>query len=69
MTAISDFDALSNEDKIQHNTTLSVLGAVAHFAKPMQVKILESAVATARQRLEVADSIETIRRALMPTKK
>ena len=62
--AVKDFDALSNEDKIEHNATLSVLGAVAHFSKPTQVKILEAAVAAAHKRLPPSGSVETIYRAL-----
>jgi hypothetical protein len=68
MAAIGDFDRLTNEEKIQHNATLSVLGAVAHFTKPAQVKILEQAVETARERLSVADTVDTIRLAIQGKK-
>lgn len=64
MVAIKDFDGLCNEDKIQHNATLSVLGAISHFSRPTQVKILEAAVAEAHKRLPPSDSVGTIFRAL-----
>ncbi len=64
MAAISDFESLTNDEKIQHNTTLSVLGAVAHFSKPAQVKILEAAVSQAKNALPTRESIDVIRLAL-----
>jgi hypothetical protein len=62
--AVNDFDSLKNEDKIQHNAALSVLGAVAHFTRPVQIKILEAAVAEAHSRLPAKGSVEVIHRAL-----
>lgn len=64
MSAVADFEALSNEEKIQHNATLSVLGAVAHFSKPAQVKILEGAVTAAKAWLPTKETIDVMRLSL-----
>jgi len=65
MSAVANFDALTNEEKIQHHATLSVLGAVAHFSKPAQVKILEGAVAAAKSWLPTKETLDVIRRSLV----
>lgn len=65
MAALADFESLPNDEKVQHNATLSVLGAVAHFSKPAQVRILEGAVAAAKSWLPTAETIEVMRMSLV----
>ena len=44
LTCVQDFDALPNHDKIRHNTTLSVLGALTLLTDGKQMKKVEAAV-------------------------
>jgi hypothetical protein len=57
LACVEDFDNLSDKDKLQHNTALSVLGVIAHFAKPKSVKTVAAAVSDAKTRLPVARTI------------
>jgi hypothetical protein len=67
--AVSNFDTLTNEEKVQHNAALSVLGVVAHFSRPTQVRVLEAAVASAKQALPTRETVDAIRLALGDGKK
>jgi hypothetical protein len=53
-----NFDELSNEHKIKHNTNMSLLAAVHQFSKPKQLKTLEGMVATANRKLEIGTTLE-----------
>lgn len=48
ITSIADFDALTSEMKVKHNTFASMFGAIAAMSKPASVKRLEQAVNTAQ---------------------
>jgi len=53
-----DYDTLNNEDKITHNTSASILGAIALVAKPSNTKKLLKAVQEARETLPTAKTLE-----------
>ena len=57
MTLVQDFKALTNEEKIRHNTSLAMLGAVAHIASPKQAKALEGKVSTTLGTLPVQKTL------------
>lgn len=52
------FSALSNEDKVQHNTYRSVLGVIEHMSKPAAVKKIEGAVAREQAALPLIKTLE-----------
>ena len=55
----ADFAELTNEQRIKHNSYVSGLGAVAHMAKPNQLKKLEGQVETASvKELPLARTLE-----------
>ena len=43
-TPVEKFDELSNEAKINHNFTLSILGLQSHMMKPKQIKKIKGSV-------------------------
>lgn len=54
---VVDFDNLPNELKLQHNTTLSVLGAVRLFTKPANVKKIADQVSSQNSRLLIDQTL------------
>ncbi len=56
LTAVSDFDALAPADKLRHNATLSVLGAIEAISSAGAVKKVEQRV-TAASPLPIAATL------------
>lgn len=50
-----DYGALSNSDKVTHNTQLSMLGAVSQMAKPSAMLTVQKAVKEKQSELAVGD--------------
>lgn len=57
MTHVQDFKALTNDEKIRHNTGLAMLGAVAHIASPKNAKALEGRVSNSFSVLPVQKTL------------
>jgi hypothetical protein len=55
---ISDFDGMSNEKKVEHNTTLSVLGAMILFSRNHSVAKVTAVVEEERAKLSVANTLK-----------
>lgn len=53
----ADFDKLSNEERIAHNTNASVFGAVAVALSKRSVEAVSKAVSSAGKELPVADTL------------
>lgn len=62
MTALDEtqWNGLTNEQKIRHNATASMLGAVRHFAGDKTVVALESKVKAQRFVFEPADAVKAL---------
>ena len=58
MGLVRDFKALTNEEKIRHNTGLAMLGAVAHISSPKQAKALEGKINATMSVLPVQKTLE-----------
>lgn len=58
LTAVRDFNALPNESKIQHNTFLSVFGAIAHLGTESATAKIEQKVREASQSLSLGKTLE-----------
>lgn len=58
MLLVQDFDSLSNEEKVRHNASLSMLGAVAHIASTGQAKTLERRVSSTMGALPLQRTLE-----------
>lgn len=56
LTAV-DFEGLSNEDRVKHNSLLSVYGAIRHFSKPRSLRRIESRVQQDYQRLSLLNTL------------
>jgi hypothetical protein len=62
LTAVSDFDALPDADKAQHNASISALAVVKLMAKPKSVDRIAGAVNTTNTgQLPVARTLELFR--------
>lgn len=61
LSCVRDFDAMSNEAKVAHNTGLSVLGAIAHSAGHTAVKRVSRIVEQAATQLPIAKTLEAFR--------
>lgn len=57
MTLISNFDNLTNEEKIRHNTTISMLGAVGHITSVKANRSLENKVAASLEVLPLQKTL------------
>lgn len=57
LVCVSDFEAMTEETKKRHNTTLSVLGAINLFSKPTSIKKIDNAVAGSGNRLQIGETI------------
>lgn len=58
LSCVSDFDALSNDNKVKHNAAMSMVGAIALATKPSRVEKVTAAVRTAQSQLPVAKTLE-----------
>lgn len=58
MTLVENFAGLTNEEKIRHNTSLSMLGAVGHITSSRQSKLLESRVSVKLEELPLQKTLE-----------
>lgn len=62
LAAVSDFDALQDEEKAQHNASMSALAVVKLMAKPKSVTRIAAAVNTSNTgQLPVARTLELFR--------
>jgi hypothetical protein len=61
VTAVHDYDALPKDDQVQHNTHLSIFGAIGQFTRPMMVLRLSGAVEEAKDRLPLAKMLEAVK--------
>ena len=57
MTLVSSFDSLSNEEKIRHNTSVSMLGAIGHITSSKAIRALENKVATTLEALPLQKTL------------
>lgn len=57
VTAVQDFDALTPESKMKHNSTLSVLAAFQHFTKPRNILKIESVVAENQKQINFDETL------------
>jgi len=57
IVAIQDYDGLSEELKVQHNTSVSMLGAIEMFAKESSLKKLKGVVDYKAEKLSLADTL------------
>jgi hypothetical protein len=57
MSKVQDFKALTDTEKVRHNTGLAMLGAVAHIASPKQAKALEGRVSNSLAVLPVQETL------------
>ena len=62
LTCVTDFDALTADERIRHNATVSLFGAVHSMTKRPQVKKLEAAVQSAGRSLPLAKTLEMFTR-------
>lgn len=53
----ADFDKLTNEQKIEFNTHVSILGALAMVTRTDKVKQVKAAVAVANEKLPLASTL------------
>lgn len=51
LSCVKDFNSMAEEDKVRHNTMLSVYGALYAATKPKSVAKVEAAVSTGQQKL------------------
>jgi hypothetical protein len=58
LTAVRDFGALTRDEKIAHNTSLSMLGAIQQAASTKTAGRIEKAVEKASQALPVAATLK-----------
>jgi len=58
LACVTDFDALPPDQQVEHNMTMSMLGALAQMVKPKQQEKLRLAVANAQQRLPLTKTLE-----------
>jgi alkylated DNA nucleotide flippase Atl1 len=61
LACVREFDRLPNDKKIEHNTGLSVLGAIAQCASAPAVKRVSRAVEHAKAQLPLARTLEAFR--------
>lgn len=61
LTAVQDFSALPNEQKIRHNTLISALGVLAHLTKPKQLTAVEERVRQSSAALPIGKTLEAFK--------
>ncbi len=52
-----DYEALSKADQTQHNTQISMLGAVGHLSKPKALNLLQGKVADKGAQLAIGETL------------
>ena len=62
LTCVGDYDALTADERIRHNATVSLFGAIHSMTKRPQVKKLEAAVQTTGRTLPLARTLEAFTR-------
>jgi hypothetical protein len=58
LACVSDFDNLPNEAKVDHNSSLSILGAIDLFSKKDSINKISNQVKTANDRLAIGQTLE-----------
>ena len=58
ISCVKDFGALSNEDKIAHNTSMSMLGAIHQGVSYQSMKRLENVIKDTSEALPLAKTLE-----------
>lgn len=58
MTMVNNFETLSNEEKIRHNTGVSMLGAIGHITSSKQAKSLEGKVSSSLEALPLQKTLQ-----------
>lgn len=61
ISKVADFNNLSNEDKIKHNASLSILGVFAEISKPKKIGLIEKKVAAAQDSLSLIKTLEAFK--------
>jgi hypothetical protein len=59
---VGDFDQLSQADKVAHNTTISVLGALSFMADRSARPVIEAEAAKAQAKIDVGDALKLFAR-------
>ena len=62
ITAVQNFDELTPEEKIRHNTDLSSLGVMKQFTSAKNRVLLEEAVREAAQPIAIEKTLELFMR-------
>lgn len=60
LACVQDFDAMPNDQKLAHNTSLSILGALSMALGPECIKRVEAATGKALQALAVRDTLKML---------
>ena len=58
LSCVLDFDGLSKEDKLQHNTNMSMIGAIYQFSSTNTVKKISNVVETTSSAIPVVKTLE-----------
>jgi len=61
IACLSDFDALTNDEKLRHNTDLSVLGVLGHCTEPRRVKKLAHKLLDSSHALPTAAALDVLK--------
>lgn len=62
LSCVQDFDKLSQQEKLSHNTQMSVLGALHQACKESSVKRVESQVEKAQMKLSLAGTLDAFKK-------
>lgn len=62
LTCVADYDALTPDERIRHNATVSLFGAIATMTKRPEMKRLETAVEATGRTLPLARTLEAFTR-------
>ena len=58
LSCVQNFDGLSKEDKLQHNTNMSMIGAIYQFSSTNTVKKISNVVETTSSAIPVVKTLE-----------
>ena len=58
LAAVRDFDKLPNDQKIRHNTLMSLFGAITAFGRESSIAKIETEVKRTSQKLSLAATLE-----------
>lgn len=61
LASVTDFNALPNDQKLQHNTNMGILGMLHYATKPTNVKKIASATQKADAALAAAKALEALK--------